>query len=296
MALRQRTVAQFGKLRQQLATSSIDDIDGDDDGIGSGIGGRGGGFDPASDIDGNDSSTERSSLINRSAAPSAGSKTSAARLGLGSNIGPAGGIGSSSSTSSSSSNNSNTWVASAPALPRFESLLEQEDAAGGSATEAEGEQAQELMKVVPQDDYLQSRAMAVDSMRSTIEEVSLFVGCHNDWIVLLSLLRMLCCDLVRRSLFFFLYSSLSPFVLCTLFPLPSSQIATMYRRLNELVLVQEEITMRIDSNIEDTVVNVEEGHKELLTYMDGLQSNQWLILKIFAVLIVFAILFVTFIA
>lgn len=70
----------------------------------------------------------------------------------------------------------------------------------------------------------------------------------------------------------------------------------MYRRLNELVLMQEEMTVRIDANVEETLVNVDQGHNELLKYMDGLSSNTWLILKIFGILIIFALFFVSFVA
>lgn len=70
----------------------------------------------------------------------------------------------------------------------------------------------------------------------------------------------------------------------------------MSRRLNELVLVQEEMATRIDANVSESLIHVEDGHKELLGVLDGLSSNQWLILKVFAVLIVFAVFFVGFIA
>ena len=76
----------------------------------------------------------------------------------------------------------------------------------------------------------------------------------------------------------------------------TEEVASMYKRLNMLVLMQEEMTMRIDSTVDETMINVEEGHNELLKYLDGLSSNQWLIIKVFAVVIAFAILFVTVLA
>jgi hypothetical protein len=76
----------------------------------------------------------------------------------------------------------------------------------------------------------------------------------------------------------------------------TEEIAGMYKRLNLLVHMQEEMTMRIDANVEETVVNVDEGHQELVKYLEGLSSNQWLVIKVFAVVIAFAILFVTVIA
>ena len=53
---------------------------------------------------------------------------------------------------------------------------------------------------------------------------------------------------------------------------------------------------RIDNNVEDTELNVEAAHSELLKYFQNISSNRWLIIKIFFVLIVFFIIFVVFMA
>lgn len=71
------------------------------------------------------------------------------------------------------------------------------------------------------------------------------------------------------------------------------EVATMYKRFNELVHVQEEMLIRIDNNVDETSVNIEEGHFELIKYLESLSSNSWLIIKIFGILIIFSILFVT---
>ena len=53
---------------------------------------------------------------------------------------------------------------------------------------------------------------------------------------------------------------------------------------------------RIDANVEDTHMNVEAAHSEILKYFQSVTSNRWLMIKIFGVLIVFFIIFVVFMA
>ena len=43
-------------------------------------------------------------------------------------------------------------------------------------------------------------------------------------------------------------------------------------------------------------MNVEAAHGELLTYFESISSNRWLMMKIFAVLIVAFVVFVVFLA
>lgn len=44
---------------------------------------------------------------------------------------------------------------------------------------------------------------------------------------------------------------------------------------------------RIDANVEDTSMNVNAGHLQLMKYYNGLSSNRSLILKVFATILVF---------
>eukprot|EP01006_Ploeotia_vitrea_P043562 TRINITY_DN66746_c3_g1_i1.p1 TRINITY_DN66746_c3_g1~~TRINITY_DN66746_c3_g1_i1.p1 ORF type:complete len:401 (-),score=181.56 TRINITY_DN66746_c3_g1_i1:748-1950(-) len=74
------------------------------------------------------------------------------------------------------------------------------------------------------------------------------------------------------------------------------ELGHIYQRLATIVSIQNEVTIRISENVDDTLDNVEMGHKELLTYFDSVSSNRWLILKIFLVLILFAIFFSVFVA
>ena len=51
---------------------------------------------------------------------------------------------------------------------------------------------------------------------------------------------------------------------------------------------------RIDSNVEDTHMNVDAAHGEILKYFQSVTSNRWLMIKIFGVLILFFVIFVVF--
>lgn len=56
------------------------------------------------------------------------------------------------------------------------------------------------------------------------------------------------------------------------------------------------LTTRIDANVEDTQLNVDMAHSEILKYFQSVSSNRWLMIKIFLVLIIFFIIFVVFFA
>ena len=56
------------------------------------------------------------------------------------------------------------------------------------------------------------------------------------------------------------------------------------------------LIFRIDANVEETQLNVEAAHTEILKYFKSVSSNRWLMIKIFGVLIIFFIIFVVFMA
>jgi len=72
------------------------------------------------------------------------------------------------------------------------------------------------------------------------------------------------------------------------------ELGGIFQQLAHLVSEQEETIKRIDNNVEDTELNVEAAHSELLKYFQSISSNRWLIIKIFFVLIIFFIIFVVF--
>ncbi|XP_068182276.1 syntaxin-5a isoform X2 [Antennarius striatus] len=74
------------------------------------------------------------------------------------------------------------------------------------------------------------------------------------------------------------------------------ELGSIFQQLAHMVKEQEETIQRIDANVEDTQVNVDAAHTEILKYFQSVSSNRWLMIKIFLVLIVFFIIFVVFFA
>ncbi|XP_076442644.1 syntaxin-5-like [Babylonia areolata] len=74
------------------------------------------------------------------------------------------------------------------------------------------------------------------------------------------------------------------------------ELGSIFQQLAHMVKDQEEMVQRIDSNVDDATVNIESAHSEILKYFQSVSSNRWLMIKIFAVLIVFFIIFIVFMA
>jgi len=74
------------------------------------------------------------------------------------------------------------------------------------------------------------------------------------------------------------------------------ELGGIFSQLAHMVKEQEEMVQRIDSNVEDTLLNVELGHNEILKYFQSVTSNRRLMMKIFGVLIFFFLLFIIFMA
>uniref|UniRef100_A0A4W3GWZ6 Syntaxin-5 n=1 Tax=Callorhinchus milii TaxID=7868 RepID=A0A4W3GWZ6_CALMI len=74
------------------------------------------------------------------------------------------------------------------------------------------------------------------------------------------------------------------------------ELGSIFQQLAHMVKEQEETIQRIDTNIEDTQLNVEAAHSEILKYFQSVTSNRWLMIKIFLILVVFFIIFVVFLA
>lgn len=72
------------------------------------------------------------------------------------------------------------------------------------------------------------------------------------------------------------------------------ELGTVFNQLATIVQDQGETITRIDMNISETTANVEAAHDALLRYFSSINSNRWLILKVFGVLFFFFIVFVVF--
>lgn len=74
------------------------------------------------------------------------------------------------------------------------------------------------------------------------------------------------------------------------------ELGGIFQQLAMMVKEQEEVVQRIDTNVEDAEMNVEAAHTELLKYFRSVTSNRWLMIKVFALLIFFFVIFVIFLA
>ncbi|ETK85079.1 hypothetical protein L917_09838 [Phytophthora nicotianae] len=73
-------------------------------------------------------------------------------------------------------------------------------------------------------------------------------------------------------------------------------IGQLFGRLSTLIHEQGGLVRRIDDNVEESLVNVSSGEHELLKYFSSLSNNRMLALKISAILLVFLIFFMFFLA
>ncbi|KAF4674355.1 Syntaxin-5 [Perkinsus chesapeaki] len=74
------------------------------------------------------------------------------------------------------------------------------------------------------------------------------------------------------------------------------ELGQMFQKVSSMVYEQDEMIMRIDSDVDDTMGHLNEGQNQLLKYFHNISGNRSLILKIFAILICFVIFFVVFLA
>ncbi|CAF0839431.1 unnamed protein product [Adineta steineri] len=74
------------------------------------------------------------------------------------------------------------------------------------------------------------------------------------------------------------------------------ELGDIFTQLATMVRQQEELIHRIDANVDDATSHIEGAHTELLKYLRSVTSNRWLIIKVFAVLIIFFLIFIVFLA
>jgi syntaxin 5 len=70
------------------------------------------------------------------------------------------------------------------------------------------------------------------------------------------------------------------------------ELAELYKRLLLILAEQDQMTIRIDDNMTTALENVDSGHATLLEAFKRMSSNTWLIIKVFLVLLLFAVVFV----
>lgn len=75
-----------------------------------------------------------------------------------------------------------------------------------------------------------------------------------------------------------------------------TELSGIFTNLATMVAHQGELAIRIDDNMEESMSNVEGAREALLKHLNRISSNRWLIIKIFAILIFFLIIFLFFLA
>uniref|UniRef100_M4C2M1 t-SNARE coiled-coil homology domain-containing protein n=1 Tax=Hyaloperonospora arabidopsidis (strain Emoy2) TaxID=559515 RepID=M4C2M1_HYAAE len=73
-------------------------------------------------------------------------------------------------------------------------------------------------------------------------------------------------------------------------------IGQLFGRLTTLIHEQGDLVRRIDDNVEESLMTVSSGEHELLKYFSSLSNNRLLALKVSAILLIFLIFFMFFLA
>ncbi|XP_059628019.1 syntaxin-31 [Cornus florida] len=74
-----------------------------------------------------------------------------------------------------------------------------------------------------------------------------------------------------------------------------SELSGIFGHLATMVAHQGELAIRIDDNMEESLANVEGARNALLRHLNQISSNRWLLIKIFAILIFFLLVFLFFV-
>jgi len=72
------------------------------------------------------------------------------------------------------------------------------------------------------------------------------------------------------------------------------ELDQIFQQITTIVAEHEQLVLRIDDNVSETLSNTISAEKELSKYVESISSNRWLMIKVFGVLILFIILFVVF--
>ncbi|KAG2730471.1 hypothetical protein I3843_01G288100 [Carya illinoinensis] len=75
-----------------------------------------------------------------------------------------------------------------------------------------------------------------------------------------------------------------------------SELSGIFTHLATMVAQQGELAIRIDDNMDESLANVEGARGALLRHLNQISSNRWLMIKIFAILILFLLVFIFFVA
>jgi syntaxin 5 len=68
----------------------------------------------------------------------------------------------------------------------------------------------------------------------------------------------------------------------------------IFQQLSTLVAQHHDLTIRIDENVNDTLIHSEAAHTQLMQYWRNLSSSRAFLLKLFAIICFFAVIFIIF--
>ena len=71
-----------------------------------------------------------------------------------------------------------------------------------------------------------------------------------------------------------------------------AELGQIYQSFATILAGQREMVQRIDDNVQDVEMNVEGAHGQLIKYYQSISSNRWLMIRVFAVLVVFFMVFI----
>ncbi|KAK8662597.1 hypothetical protein V6N13_092167 [Hibiscus sabdariffa] len=75
-----------------------------------------------------------------------------------------------------------------------------------------------------------------------------------------------------------------------------SELSGIFTHLATMVAQQGELAIRIDEDMDQSLANVEGARSSLLRHLNQISSNRWLLIKIFAAIIFFLVIFIIFVA
>jgi len=70
-----------------------------------------------------------------------------------------------------------------------------------------------------------------------------------------------------------------------------AQLGSLFQQMASLVVEQSETIQRIEDDVENGLVDTKEGHRHLTDYYERSKGNRGVILKVFALLAFFILLF-----
>jgi len=73
-----------------------------------------------------------------------------------------------------------------------------------------------------------------------------------------------------------------------------NELHQIFTQMTTLVATHHDLTLRIDQNVDDTLINAEGAQNQIIKYWRSVSSNRWFMFKLFAILLAFVVIFLVF--